>query len=84
LRASRRAKLLEDGLVKLTTLYVFTFVAQRTAKTGQAFVMNKRYPMTYYGNGTNRRRTWPKAGVDARLHGTRHTTGHRTLRATAI
>jgi hypothetical protein len=46
--------------------------------------MNKRYPMTYYVNGTDRRRTWPKAGVDARLHGTRHTTGHRTLCATAI
>ena len=38
--------------------------------------------MTYYGIGTNRRRKWPKAGVNARLHDTRHTTGQRTLRAT--
>lgn len=65
--------------------YVFTFVAERTRtcpKTGIDFVRGQRYPMTYYGIGTNRRRKWPKAGVDARLHDTRHTTGQRTLRAT--
>jgi integrase len=45
-------------------------------------VKGERYPMTYYGIGTNRRRKWKKAGVDARLHDTRHTTGQRTLRAT--
>jgi hypothetical protein len=66
-------------------LHVFTFVAQRTRrcpKTGTVFVRGKRYPMTYYGIGTNRRRKWSKAGVNARLHDTRHTTGQRTLRAT--
>lgn len=65
--------------------WVFTFVAERTRKcpkTGRDFVKGKRYPMTYYGIGTNRRRKWRKAGVDARLHDTRHTTGMRTLRAT--
>jgi integrase len=66
-------------------MYAFTFVAQRTRlcpKTGTKFIKGKRYPMTYYGIGTNRRRKWKKAGVDARLHDTRHTTGQRTLRTT--
>jgi len=66
-------------------LWVFTFVAQRTRrcpKTDRKFIKGQRYPMTYYGIGTNRRRKWAKAGVDARLHDTRHTTGQRTLRAT--
>jgi integrase len=65
--------------------HVFTFVAERTRvcpKTGRHFIRGQRYPMTYYGIGTNRRRKWLKAGVDARLHDTRHTTGQRTLRAT--
>jgi hypothetical protein len=30
----------------------------------------------------DRRRQWTKAGVDARFHDTRHTTGMRTLRTT--
>ena len=66
-------------------IFVFTFVAQRTRvcpKTKTKFIRGQRYPMTYYGIGTNRRRKWPKAGVDARLHDTRHTTGMRTLRTT--
>jgi len=66
-------------------VHVFTFVAQRTRrcpKTKREFIKGCRYPMTYYGIGTNRRRKWVKAGVDARLHDTRHTTGQRTLRAT--
>lgn len=66
-------------------LHVWTFVAERTRKcpkTGTHFVRGQRYPMTYYGIGTNRRRKWRKAGVDARLHDTRHTTGQRTLRTT--
>ena len=82
---TRRAYEILWGLRGNDRLHVFTFVAQRTRrcpKTGQDFVKGKRYPMTYYGIGTNRRRKWPKAGVDARLHDTRHTTGQRTLRAT--
>ena len=51
-------------------------------KTKQKFIKGQRYRMTYYGIGTNRRRKWPKVGVDARLHDTRHTTGMRTLRTT--
>jgi integrase len=73
------------GLRGNDKLHVFTFVAQRTRrcpKTEREFVRGRRYPMTYYGIGTNRRRKWSKAGVDARLHDTRHTTGQRTLRAT--
>jgi hypothetical protein len=63
------------GLRGNDPMHVFTFVAQRTRrcpKTGREFVKGQRYPMTYYGIGTNRRRAWPKAGVDARLHDTRH------------
>ena len=82
---TRRAYEILWGLRGNDRLHVFTFVAQRTRrcpKTGRDFVKGKRYPMTYYGIGTNRRRKWPKAGVDARLHDTRHTTGQRTLRTT--
>jgi integrase len=73
------------GLRSNDKIHVFTFIAQRTRrcpKTETYFVRGRRYPMTYYGIGTNRRRKWKKAGVDARLHDTRHTTGQRTLRAT--
>jgi len=63
---------------------VFTFVAQRTRpcpKTGKKFIRGQRYPITYYGLGSNKRK-WAKAGVDARIHDMRHTTGSRTLRKT--
>jgi integrase len=63
---------------------VFTFVAQRTRpcpKTGKKFIRDQRYPTTYYGMGSNKRK-WAKAGVDARIHDLRHTTGSRTLRKT--
>jgi hypothetical protein len=82
---SRRAYAILWGLRGNDKMHVFTFVAQRTRicpKTGRRFIRGQRYPMTYYGIGTNRRRNWKKAGVDARLHDTRHTTGQRTLRAT--
>lgn len=81
----RRAYEILWGLRGNHEIWVFTFVAERTRKcpkTGTKFVTGKRYPMTYYGIGTNRRRKWRKAGVDARLHDTRHTTGMRTLRTT--
>lgn len=82
---SQRAYEILWGRREHDKLHVFTFVAQRTRrcpKTGTEFIRGQRYPMTYYGIGTNRRRKWPKAGVDARLHDTRHTTGQRNLRAT--
>ncbi len=63
---------------------VFTFVAQRTRpcpKTGKRFIRGQRYPITYYGMGSNKRK-WAKVGVDARIHDMRHTTGSRTLRKT--
>jgi integrase len=81
----RRAYEILWGLRGHDKMHVFTFVAQRTRvcpKTKREFVRGQRYPMTYYGIGTNRRRKWKKAGVDARLHDTRHTTGQRTLRTT--
>lgn len=82
---TKRAYEILWGLRGHDKLHVFTFVAQRTRlcpKTGTQFIRGQRYPMTYYGIGTNRRRKWVKAGVDARLHDTRHTTGQRNLRAT--
>jgi integrase len=66
-------------------LWVFTFVAQKThrcPKTGRQYVKGRRYPITYWGLSSHRRRIWPKAGVDARYHDLRHTAGMRTLRAT--
>jgi integrase len=65
---------------------VFTFKAQRTWKdhpkrNGQAQIRGERYPITYYGLGSNHRK-WKKADVDARIHDLRHTTGMRTLRKT--
>jgi integrase len=65
--------------------FVFTFVAQRTRtcpKTGTQFIRGQRYPMTYYGYGSHKRRAWRRADVDARIHDMRHTTGSRTLRKT--
>lgn len=82
---TRRAYEILWGLRGHHAEFVFTFVAQRTRlcpMTKQKFIRGQRYPMTYYGIGTNRRRQWPKAGVDARLHDTRHTTGQRALRTT--
>lgn len=71
--------------------YVFTFVAQRTRlcaktrdpKTGERFqfIAGQRYPITYYGLGSAKQRSWKRAGVDARIHDIRHTAGSRTLRA---
>jgi integrase len=81
---TRRAHEILWGLRGNDRVNVFTFVAQRTRrcpKTGRKFVKGQRYPITYYGMGSNKRK-WSKAGVNARLHDTRHTTGQRTLRAT--
>jgi integrase len=62
--------------------WVFTFQAARTCnyKTGQR-ILGQRYPITYAGLGSNKRK-WAKAGVSARIHDLRHTTGMRTLRET--
>lgn len=65
--------------------HFFTFVAQRTwkrhPKNGQPRIKGERYPITYYGMGSNKRK-WIKAGVDARIHDLRHTTGSRIVRKT--
>lgn len=66
-------------------MWVFTFIAQKTRvcpKTKQKYERGKRYPITYWGLSSQRRRQWPKAGVKARWHDLRHTTGMRTLRST--
>ncbi|MGY3689977.1 integrase [Bradyrhizobium sp. USDA 3240] len=44
--------------------------------------IGKRYPITPEGFSSHKDRAWSKAGVDARIHDLRHTTGMRTLRAT--
>lgn len=68
--------------------FVFTYKAKRTWKDRTRkgrklgdLVEGQRYPITYHGMGSNKRK-WKKAGVDARIHDLRHTTGMRTLRAT--
>jgi integrase len=64
--------------------FVFTYVAQRTRNIPKGKMMRikgQRYPITYTGLGSNKR-VWIKAGVEARIHDLRHTTGMRTLRAT--
>jgi integrase len=65
--------------------FVFTFVAKRTKrdpKTGTEFVRGRRFPITYYGFGSHWRYATARAGVKARIHDLRHTTGTRTLRTT--
>lgn len=68
--------------------FVFTYKAKRTWKGRKRkgrrlgdLVKGERYPITYQGMGSNKRK-WKKAGVDARIHDLRHTTGMRTLRKT--
>lgn len=66
-------------------LAVFTYVAELNGvipKTGERRIRGQRYPITYAGVGSQKARTWSAAGVDARLHDLRHTTGMRTLRRT--
>jgi integrase len=68
--------------------FVFTYEAERTRQIpkgsarGAERIKGQRYPITYAGLGSNKQRHWIKAGVDARIHDLRHTTGMRTLRAT--
>ncbi|WP_338826754.1 site-specific integrase [Bradyrhizobium sp. 27S5] len=69
--------------------FVFTYKAQRTWKNRTRkgrklgdLVKGERYPITATGFASNKKRKWEKAGVDARIHDLRHTTGMRTLRAT--
>lgn len=65
--------------------FVFTFKARRTRRCphhGTLQIKGERYPITYYGLGSRKRVTWKTAGVAARIHDLRHTTGMRTLRKT--
>jgi integrase len=66
-------------------LHCFTFKAMRTRRCPHhrtLQVKGERYPITYYGLGSRKRVTWKAAGVEARIHDLRHTTGMRTLRKT--
>ncbi len=66
-------------------IWVFTFVAKRSRRcpwSKELYVKGARYPITYYGLGSEKRKTWAAAAVDARIHDLRHTTGMRTLRTT--
>lgn len=66
--------------------HVFTYLCQRTRReprSGRALVKGERYPITYWGLGSQMRRTLDKAKVaDFRIHDLRHTAATRTLRAT--
>ncbi|UMY18666.1 site-specific integrase [Methylobacterium organophilum] len=65
---------------------VFTYVCQRTRvepRTRRHLVAGERYPLTYWGLGSEMRRALEKAEVpDFRIHDLRHTGATRTLRAT--
>jgi integrase len=65
--------------------FVFTYICRKTRRIPKLRQLlrlkGQRYPITYSGFGSNKR-NWIKAGVDARIHDLRHTTGMRTLRAT--
>ncbi len=66
--------------------HVFTWKASRTRKcpkTGQKFEKGKRYPWTYWGVSTARRRDWPKAGIQANFHDLRRT-GAEYMRAAGV
>ncbi|MGU3540044.1 tyrosine-type recombinase/integrase [Methylobacterium sp. A54F] len=66
--------------------HVFTYVCQRTKReprSGRELVAGERYPITYWGLGSQMRRSLDKADVtDFRIHDLRHTGATRTLRAT--
>jgi len=70
--------------------FVFTYQARRAWRDRKRngltlgdLVKGQRYPITYAGLGSNKRK-WKKAGVDARIHDLRHTAGSRTTRARGI
>jgi len=66
--------------------FVFTTRAQRNWKNwrdpNDRRMKGERHPITYEGFGSHKDRVWTKAGVKARIHDLRHTTGMRTLRKT--
>ncbi|MFK4622532.1 tyrosine-type recombinase/integrase [Bradyrhizobium diazoefficiens] len=67
-------------------VYFFTSVCKKKwrnpHKTDDFREVGKRYPITADGFSSHKDRTWQKAGVNARIHDLRHTTGMRTLRKT--
>jgi integrase len=66
--------------------YVFTWLANRTRtcpRTGQKFERGQRYPWTYWGVSTARRRDWSKAGIQANFHDLRRT-GAEYMRAAGV
>jgi integrase len=66
--------------------FVFTTQAKRNWRSGRnrddRRMKGERHPITYDGLGSHKSRSWSKAGVKARIHDLRHTTGMRTLRKT--
>lgn len=63
--------------------WVFTFVAARTKrepKGGRTYIRGQRYPITYWGLGSQKERAWVKAGVEGRWRDLRHTAGRRVTR----
>jgi integrase len=59
-----------------------TILYREITPGGGERIKDQRYPITYWGFTTHCRRQWKKAGVKARIHDLRHTTGMRTLRRT--
>ena len=49
----------------------------------QKFIKGKRYPWTYWGVSSARRRDWPKAGIKANFHDLRRT-GAEYMRAAGV
>lgn len=66
--------------------FVFTTKSKRNWKNWRdpddRRMKGERHPITYDGFGSHKDRAWQKAGVKARIHDLRHTTGMRTLRKT--
>lgn len=65
---------------------VFTYICQRTRiepRSRRQLTAGERYPVTYWGLGSEMRRALKKADVsDFRIHDLRHTGATRALRAT--
>ena len=66
--------------------FVFTAVCTKKwrnpRKPDDVRIPGQRYPITTDGFSSHKDRAWSKAGVSARIHDLRHTTGMRTLRKT--
>src|SRR5262249_7949697 len=66
---------------------VFTFVARRAwgnPENGPCYVKGQRYPISYWGTTSARRRDWRKAGVALTFHDLRRTAAARMRAAVSM